>query len=308
MAAAWTFPGQGSQSVGAGRPFADLETFALVEVIAHRSGVDVEHLLLRAPREELARPEHTQLVVFATCVLALTYARPLLAEATLLAGHSLGEVTALWAAGAITLEGAIDVVVARSATTDAVARTTTGAMAAVLGLSFDDVATVCAAEESVWVANDNCPGQVVITGLEPGISATSNRLREAGGKVVRLPIGGAFHCPVMAPAREAFFTSIRNVGWRDAEIAVVSNADAVVRIGRHDWATLLADQLVGNVRWVQCTKALVDNGVTTAIEFGPGAVLTGLTRRNAPGLARHCVSSPADLDSLLDSSREEAAD
>lgn len=267
--------------------------------VSELAAVDVADLLLDAPAEVLSRPEHTQLVVFTTSVLAITASQSHLPAPVIMAGHSLGEVTALWASGALGLDDAVRVVVARSATTDAVARRTRGAMAAILGLATSEVATVCAQFPAVWVANDNCRGQVVITGLEPGISAASEALRAQRAKVIRLPIGGAFHCPVMEPARHEFAAAIASLDWQPAQTPVVSNADAQVRSGLQDWPTLLADQLVGNVRWVDCTHQLLDRGVDTIIEFGPGAVLTGLTKRNAPHVRRFAIDSPAALATLL---------
>jgi [acyl-carrier-protein] S-malonyltransferase len=179
-----------------------------------------------------------------------------------------------------------------------------GTMAAVLGLEDDDVEAACVrAEADAWVANYNAPGQVVIAGSADGIAAAGRVAKELGAKrVMSLPVGGAFHSPLMEPARSRLRKALAEVTFHQLEVPVTANVDARSH-GAGDWPALLSAQLCSPVRWRQTVEALVaaDPDSPALVEVGPGAVLTGMVKRIAPDVRAVSVASPEDLDSLVES-------
>ena len=177
-----------------------------------------------------------------------------------------------------------------------------GTMAAVLGLDDDQVDVACRrADEDVWVANYNAPGQVVIAGSPEGVAAASAHAKELGAKkVMPLQVSGAFHTPFMTAARNRLRAAIAEADPRDTEVPVVSNVDALPHHEGKEWASLLSAQLSSPVRWKQCLQELEDLGVTDYAELGPGGVLTGMAKRTVTGARTISVATPEELDKLLE--------
>lgn len=299
---AFTFPGQGSQRPGMGRPWADHESWELVDEASEVAGRDVGKLLLDADADELKDTRNAQLTTFVSSLMVLDAVERLGIDASYCAGHSLGEYTALAATGALGFEEGVLLVAERAAAMHDAGIAQPGTMAAVLGLDDDQVEVACnLADAEVWVANFNAPGQVVIAGSYDGVEAASKHARELGAKkVMALPVSGAFHTSFMAAARDRLRDAIAAADIRDAEIPVVSNVDAKPHDQGGEWTALLSAQLASPVRWKQCLQTLSALGVTEFAELGPGGVLTGMAKRSVVGARTISVATPEDLDKLLE--------
>src|SRR3954468_45910 len=298
---AFTFPGQGSQKPGMGAPWVDHESWELVGEASEVAGRDIARLLLDADAEELRQTRNAQLTTFVLSLVVLDAVERVGVSPARAAGHSLGEYTALTATGALSFDDGVRTVVARGDAMQAAAEDNPGTMAAVLGLDDDDCdAASRRADGDVWVANFNAPGQVVIAGGAEAVARASAAAKELGAKkVMALPVGGAFHTPYMAPARDALRKAITEATLRSPDVPVVCNIDARPHEDPDDLAKLLSAQLVSPVRWRHSVQRLVDDGVTKFIELGPGNVLTGTVKRIAAGCKALSVNTPADLDALL---------
>ena len=299
---AFTFPGQGSQRPGMGRPWADHESWELVDEASEVAGRDVGKLLLDADADELKDTRNAQLTTFVSSLMVLDAVERLGIDANYCAGHSLGEYTALAATGALGFQEGVQLVVQRASAMHDAGSAQPGTMAAVLGLDDDQVEVACnLADAQVWVANFNAPGQVVIAGSYDGVEAASKHARELGAKkVMALPVSGAFHTAFMASARDRLRDAIASADIRDAEIPVVSNVDAKAHDRGNEWTALLSAQLASPVRWKQCLQTLSSLGVTEFAELGPGGVLTGMAKRSVVGARTISVATPEDLDRLLE--------
>ena len=299
---AFTFPGQGSQRPGMGRPWQDHESWELVDEASEIAGRDVGALLCDSDAEELKDTRNSQLTTFVSSLMVLDAVQRIGIDASFCAGHSLGEYTALTATGALGFDDGIRLVSERAAAMHDAGTAEPGTMAAVLGLDDDQVQVACdLADADVWVANYNAPGQVVIAGSLDGVDAASAKAKELGAKrVMSLPVSGAFHTPFMAPARERLREAIAAAEPRDADIPVVSNVDAAAHDRGEEWSSLLSAQLSSPVRWKQGLLTLSAAGVTDFAELGPGGVLTGMTKRTVDGCRTISVATPEDLDKLLD--------
>ncbi len=299
---AFTFPGQGSQRPGMGRPWMNHESWELVEEASEMAGRDVGKLLLDADADELRDTRNAQLTTFVASLMVLDAVERLGIEASFCAGHSLGEYTALAATGALGFQEGVELVGERAAAMHEAGTERVGTMAAVLGLDDDQVEVACdLADADVWVANFNAPGQVVIAGSPDGVDAAGKHAKEIGAKkVMPLPVSGAFHTVYMAPARERLRDAIAGADIRDAEIPVVSNVDAKPHDRGNEWTALLSAQLASPVRWKQALQTLAGLGVTDFAELGPGGVLTGMAKRSVTGARTISVATPEDLDKLLE--------
>jgi [acyl-carrier-protein] S-malonyltransferase len=222
-------------------------------------------------------------------------------EPTFCAGHSLGEYTALTATGALGFDEGVRLVAERADAMHEAGLAQPGTMAAVLGLDDEQVDVACRrADEDVWVANYNAPGQVVIAGSPRGVELAAGHARELGAKkVMPLPVSGAFHTPYMIPARNRLRTAIAEADPRDTEVPVVSNVDALPHHEGKEWASLLSAQLSSPVRWKHCLLELEDLGVTDYAELGPGGVLTGMAKRTTTGRTIS-VATLDDLNNLIE--------
>lgn len=300
---AFTFPGQGSQRPGMGRPWSDHPSWELVAEASEAAGRDLGALLLDADADELVPTRNAQLATFVASLVVLDAVERLGVEPARVAGHSLGEYTALVAAGAVSFEDGVRLVTERGAAMQVAAEERTGTMAAVLGLDDDKVEVACArVDGEVWVANYNAPGQVVIAGDPDAIDAAGAVAKDLGAKrVMSIPVSGAFHTPFMTPARDRLRKAIADVELRDHDVPVYANVDALPHTSGAEWAGLLAAQLLAPVRWRQILTAMAGEGVTTFVELGPGTVLTGMAKRTTSGAKTLSVATPDDLDALLES-------
>ena len=299
---AFTFPGQGSQRPGMGRPWADHESWELVDEASAVADRDVARLLLDADAEELKDTRNAQLTTFVSSLIVLDAVERLGVEPSFCAGHSLGEYTALTATGALGFDEGVRLVNERADAMHEAGHDNPGTMAAVLGLDDDLVEVACRrADSDVWVANFNAPGQVVIAGSPEGVAAAGAHAKELGAKkVMPLQVSGAFHTPFIAPARDRLRKAIAEANPRDTEVPVVSNVDGLAHHLGNDWSSLLSAQLSSPVRWKHCLLTLAGLGVTDFVELGPGGVLTGMAKRTVDAARTITVSTPDDLDKLLD--------
>jgi [acyl-carrier-protein] S-malonyltransferase len=285
-----------------GRPWADHESWELVDEASEVAGRDVGKLLLDADADELKDTRNAQLTTFVSSLMVLDAVERLGIDANYCAGHSLGEYTALAATGALGFQEGVQLVSERAAAMHEAGTAQPGTMAAVLGLDDDQVEVACnLADAEVWVANFNAPGQVVIAGSHDGVEGASKHARELGAKkVMVLPVSGAFHTSFMAPARDRLRDAIAAADIRDADMPVVSNVDAKPHDRGAEWTALLSAQLASPVRWKQCLQTLAALGVTEFAELGPGGVLTGMAKRSVVGARTVSVATPEDLDRLLE--------
>lgn len=298
----FTFPGQGSQRSGMGEAWVDHPSWEVVEEASATAGRDLERLLLEAPMEELTQTANAQLATFVQSLVVLDAVERLGLSPAACAGHSLGEYTALVAAGAISFADGLHLVIARG---DAMARAgedAPGTMAALLGIADEAAEAACQrAEGDVWVANYNAPGQVVIAGTEDAVKKASALAKELGAKrVMPIPVSGAFHTLLMAAARDPLRKAIAEADFRAPEVPVVANVDGRNHGESTEWPNLLSAQLCSPVRWRRSLETLAGLGTKTLVELGPGGVLTGLAKRVTPGLQAMAVAVPDDLDSLMD--------
>jgi [acyl-carrier-protein] S-malonyltransferase len=273
-------------------------SWALVERASEVVGRDVGALLLEADADQLKATRNAQLTTFVASAIALDALRRAgLPEPDAVAGHSLGEYTALTAAGALPFEDGVRLVAARGEAMQGAADARPGTMAAVLGLDVAEVEAACAGVDEAWVANDNAPGQVVVAGTTAGVEAAGAAVRERGAKrVMSLPVGGAFHTPLMAPAADGLGAALAGVAFADPRPPVVANVDAAPHPSGETWAGLLTEQLCRPVRWRPTLERL---GGGVVVEVGPGGVLTGMAKRTLPDARTLTVSEPDHVEAVL---------
>lgn len=305
MNVALIFPGQGSQYVGMGRALAEAypvarQTLAEADDALARP---LSRLIFEGPEDELRLTWNTQpalLAVSVACLRALGHAGGVHPVAA--AGHSLGEYTALVAAGALDFADAVRVVEQRGRFMQRAVPVGTGTMAAVLGLDLDAVEAICAEVSApgavVEVANDNSPGQVVISGHTGAVEEAGRRCREAGAKrAVPLAVSAPFHCSLMVPAGEALAEVLAGVAFAAPTLPVVANVDGRPYGEAAGIAERLVRQVSRPVRWQDCARALAATpGVEGFVEVGPGKVLSGLIKRIVPGARLTNVEDPAGLE------------
>ncbi|MFO7859520.1 MAG: ACP S-malonyltransferase [Ectothiorhodospiraceae bacterium] len=302
---AFVFPGQGSQSVGMLDALAEdkplvKQTFAEA---SEALGVDLWQLVHQGPGEELNRTDRTQPAMLAAGVAVWRVMQEADVPApAVMAGHSLGEYTALVCAGALHFADAVALVADRGRFMQSAVPAGEGAMAAILGLSDEQVADVCDAAaqgEVVQPVNYNAPGQVVIAGGAAAVERAVAGAKEAGAKrAMPLPVSVPSHCALMAPAAERLAERLRGVTFQSPSIPVLHNVDVATSDDPDAIRDRLVRQLHSPVRWVETIQALADRGVDTVVECGPGKVLSGLTRRIDKTLASHAVHDPASLAAL----------
>ena len=299
MAIAIVFPGQGSQSPGAGRPWLDQPAWQIVEQAETATGLRLAHLLLDADADELADTRSAQLSVLLTSLLAWHAVAPTLRDGPPVgfAGHSLGQITALIAAETLTLADGLRLAVARADASAACQAEHPGAMLALLGADEAQATEACtAAPDSAWVANINGAGQVVVGGRPDALEAVAERATELGvRRTRRLAVDGAFHTPLMAGAARRLAPTLEDLTFTAPCAPVVTNHDAHPVDTASGWPDRLTAHLVSPVRWADVVGTLVGLGADTFIEVGPGTVLTGLTKRLVPDADTRSVSAPAHL-------------
>lgn len=285
-----------------GRPWRDTSAWRVVTRAEEALGQPLAHLLLDASDEVLRRTLEAQLAVFLCSLVAwdAVVAAGSLQDPVAFAGHSLGQVTALVASGALSVEDGARLVARRAAATQEAADRRPGRMAALVGADIETARAACGDVDGAWVANDNAPGQVVIGGTPEGVEAAGERARELGvRRVVPLNVGGAFHTPLFADARAALMPVLRATEFHPTTAPVVSNVDAAPHADGGDWPAQLADHLVSPVRWRESLLTLARLGATSLVEVGPGNVLAGLARRTVPDMPVRNVCDPTDVEALV---------
>lgn len=282
MKHAFVFPGQGSQFRGMGKDHYDNSVFAkkLFEQANDILGFRLSDVMFNGTDEDLKQTNVTQPAVFLHSVIA--YKSIDGAKPDMVAGHSLGEFTALVANGTLSFEDALQLVSVRAKAMQKACELNPSTMAAVLNLADDKVETICAevqkeTGEIVVAANYNCPGQLVISGSIKGIDIACERMKAAGAKrALVLPVGGAFHSPLMEPAKKELKAAIEETKFHNPTCAVYQNVVAKAVMDKDEIKHNLIDQLTGAVRWTQSVQAMIDDGASKFTEAGPGKVLQGL--------------------------------
>lgn len=298
---ALVFPGQGTQKQGMGEPWRDTPSWSLTEEVSAATGEDLAELLLHTPAEQLRRTDLAQLTVFTVGLMAYMETKrtdALGGPVVACAGHSLGEYVALTAAGALDVGRAAGLVAVRGRAMREAALAREGTMGVVVAAPLDQVeelvAEIRAEGADVWVANINAPGQTVVSGSPEGVAETGERTGSIGGKMVRLPVGGAFHSPYMAPAAQALSRALQGTAFAADHLPVVANVDAAPYTRGHVWPELGVEQLTSPVRWEESVRTLTGLlGCRRLVELGPGRTLAGLIRRIEPEAEVVSVNGPA---------------
>ncbi len=295
---AFIFPGQGSQAVGMGKDL--YENNAAAKAVFDSAGERIKTLCFEGPEEDLKQTVNTQPAIVATSIAALEALRSECGiEPTYVAGHSLGEYCAMYAAGIMSLENTLKLIQKRA---DLMSQTKGGAMAAVLNADEDIIKSALVEANKVGyvdVANYNSQAQVVITGDEAAVAKAGELLLAGGAKrVLPLAVSGAFHSKFMENAGNEFAKFIADVELNDAQVPVFTNVDAVATTDAEDFRAKMPKQIYSSVYWTQTVQKMVADGVDTFIEIGPGKVLAGLVKKIAPEAKVYNVFDKASLDAL----------
>ena len=299
---AFVFPGQGSQSVGMGKVLCEAYP-ELRQVYAEASailGYDIAALCFNGPAETLNLTEHTQPALLVSSVAALRALHPDTVTPAAVAGHSLGEYTALVAAGGLTFRDAVGIVQKRGRYMSEAVPPGTGSVAALLGLDADAVKQACREAGSVGIvqaANFNSPGQVVIAGEKAAVERAIEIAKTKGcKKAVPLPVSVPVHTPLMQKAADRLAADLAAITWSDLRMPLINNAEAKPILKSGDLQPSLVRQLPSSVLWEDSVRAMAAMGVKTFVEIGPGTVLTGLIRRIVPEATTLNVNDPKSLE------------
>ncbi|GIL03028.1 MAG: malonyl CoA-acyl carrier protein transacylase [Alphaproteobacteria bacterium] len=308
MALAVTFPGQGSQVVGMGRALADAfpEARAVFDEVDAALGEKLSAIIWEGPDDALVLTANAQPALMAVSIAALRALEAsgfdLAGAARCVAGHSLGEYSALCAAGSLSLADTARLLRIRGNAMQAAVPVGKGAMAAIIGLEADAVEAACAAAGGgvCQIANDNGGGQIVISGTKATIEMACTIASEKGAKrAILLPVSAPFHSELMQPAAEAMAEALAGVPIAAPVVPVIANVLARPISDPDDIRRRLVEQVTGRVRWRETVEWMAANGVSTAIEVGSGKVLTGLARRIARDIRAVAVGAPDDIDAAL---------
>lgn len=310
MARAFTFPGQGSQTVGMGKELAETfpEARAVFDEVDDALGEKLSDLMFSGPEETLTLTTNAQpaLMAVSMAVMRVIEARghKLVDLASYVAGHSLGEYSALCAAGTFTLADTARLLRIRGNAMQSAVAPGEGAMAAIIGLEAADVAAACAEAAHgggiCQIANDNGGGQLVISGLKPAVEHAARICTEKGAKrALMLPVSAPFHSALMQPAADAMRQALSEVAKQSPVIPLIANVRAAPVTDANEIADLLVEQVTGQVRWAETVAWFAQNGVDTLVEAGSGKVLSGLARRIDRNLKAEPLVTPTDIDAFL---------
>ncbi|XXU11504.1 ACP S-malonyltransferase [Sorangium sp. So ce854] len=301
---AWLFPGQGAQEVGMGKALAELSPAArgAFERADAALGEPISRLCFEGPMEELTKTSNTQPAIVATsCAVAAALIEhlPNLEPPLYAAGHSLGEYSALVAAGALEIEEAVRLCRIRGSAMQEAVPAGEGAMAALVGLEQDVVLAICAEAaqgQVVSPANYNGPGQIVIAGHSGAVARAGELAVARGGKSIPLKVSAPFHCALMRPAAERLRPELERTQLRPLAFPVIANVDAAPNADPERVRSLLLQQVDGTVQWKRTIERMADDGVTHALEIGPGKVLAGLVKRITKQIKVLSVSDMAGIE------------
>jgi len=310
MTRAFVFPGQGSQAVGMGQALANAfaEARLVFEEVDEALKQNLSRLMFEGPADELTLTENAQPALMAVSLAALRAiegqgGKDVPALVAYVAGHSLGEYSALAASGALGVDQAARLLKLRGRAMQAAVPVGEGAMAALLGMAFDDVGAVvrdAAGDDVCAVANDNAPGQVVVSGNADAVGRAVDLAKERGARrAMLLQVSAPFHCTLMAPAAEAMQEALAKEAIAGPSVPLVANVTADLVSAPDAIRDLLVEQVCGMVRWRESMLKLKDLGVETVIEVGAGKVLSGLMRRIEPDIAASNVAMPEDVEEFL---------
>ena len=309
MAIAFTFPGQGSQSLGMGKDLADAfpQAARVFAEVDDALGEKLSDIMWNGPEETLTLTANAQPALMAVSIAALRVLEAegldLKSKIAYVAGHSLGEYSALCAAGTFSLADTARLLRIRGNAMQAAVPVGKGAMAAIIGLEHSDVEAICgeaAALGSCQIANDNGGGQLVISGEKTAVEKAAALATDKGAKrAILLPVSAPFHSTLMAPAADAMRAALENVEKRDPVVPLIANVRAAPVSDAGEIANLLVEQVTGQVRWRETVEWFAANDVTTLYEIGSGKVLTGLARRIDKTVNGIAVNSPADIKAAL---------
>ena len=309
MSVAFTFPGQGSQAVGMGKDLADsfAEARAVFEEVDDALGQKLSDIMWNGPEETLTLTANAQpaLMAVSMAVIRVLEAKglDLKSKVAYVAGHSLGEYSALCAAGTFSIGDTARLLRIRGNAMQAAVPVGEGAMAAIIGLEHGDVQAICAEASAIGpcqIANDNGGGQLVISGGKAAVEKAAALATEKGAKrAIMLPVSAPFHSALMGPAADAMREALSKVERQDPIVPLIANVRAAPVTSASEIADLLVEQVTGQVRWRETVEWFGANGVTTLYEVGAGKVLTGLARRIDKNISGVAVNGPADIDAAL---------
>ncbi|MGO8073898.1 ACP S-malonyltransferase [Rhizobium leguminosarum] len=309
MTIAFTFPGQGSQAVGMGKDLAEnfAEARAVFQEVDEALGEKLSDVIFNGPEDTLTLTANAQPALMAVSIAVVRVLEAkgldLKSKVAYVAGHSLGEYSALCAAGTFSLADTARLLRIRGNAMQAAVPVGVGAMAAIIGLEHADVIAVCEAAAAVGacqIANDNGGGQIVISGEKAAVEKAAALATDKGAKrAILLPVSAPFHSTLMAPAADAMREALAKVAKSDPVVPVIANVRAAPVTGADEIASLLVEQVTGQVRWRETVEWFAGNGVTTLYELGSGKVLTGLARRIDKTINGISVNGPADIDAAV---------